>query len=268
MTEAGGRVPDILRHILSAAALLASHSATLAPARAVVDAARSGQLDAKRLDKLIAEAALAQMIANYRGELRRDSERLFVAEFHRALADGSADAVLNSLRPQFDEHAEAITASRAMINTESSVEHILASAEPSMVTAWQSLEGHLAVIGKIGAIASSFGPRLGSFPLIREFALGDGFRLDDRAIMCADGALEADSSAFRQPDSWHRTSPWFRIPLRLHTMSSAQARYNAWAAVQFDHIHSGARQSWVDEHGQLHERPRPTNPFRETEPTT
>ena len=120
MTEAGGRVPDILRHILSAAALLASHSATLAPARAVVDAARSGQLDAKRLDKLIAEAALAQMIANYRGELRRDSERLFVAEFHRALADGSADAVLNSLRPQFDEHAEAITASRAMINTESS----------------------------------------------------------------------------------------------------------------------------------------------------
>ena len=83
MTEAGGRVPDILRHILSAAALLASHSATLAPARAVVDAARSGQLDAKRLDKLIAEAALAQMIANYRGELRRDSERLFVAEFVR-----------------------------------------------------------------------------------------------------------------------------------------------------------------------------------------
>ena len=149
-----------------------------------------------------------------------------------------------------------------------SAEHILASAEPSMVTAWQSLEGHLAVIGKIGAIASSFGPRLSSFPLIREFALGDGFRLDDRAIMCADGALEADSSAFRQPDSGHRTSPWFRIPLRLHTMSSAQARYNAWAADQFDHIHSGPQQSWVDEHGQLHERPRPTNPFRETEPAT
>lgn len=54
--------------------------------------------------------------------------------------------------------------------------------------------------------------------------------LEDRAIFATDGSLESDCAAFRRPDQGHRVSPWFRLPLKLHSVESARASYNTWAA--------------------------------------
>ena len=125
-----------------------------------MDAAADGILTADRITDLIAEDARAQSIATYLGDLKWRAERLFVAAFHQAIDDGAADEILDSLRPQFHEAAEAIAAAKTLgINTESTAEHILATAEPGLIEAWQRLDTHLAIINSIGVIASQFGCR-------------------------------------------------------------------------------------------------------------
>ena len=95
-------------------------------ARTIVDAAADGTLTADRITDLIAEAARAQSIATYTGELRQRTERLFVGAFYEALQDGAADEILDSLRPAFDTAAEAF----------------LHSAKPEALHAWQQLDTH------------------------------------------------------------------------------------------------------------------------------
>ena len=263
VSRAGGRVPDTLANILHGAALLNAPSAAPAPAKAILDAAVAGQLTEKSLTGLIEKAAHAQMVATYRGEQRRDSEHMFVAEFHRALKDGAADEVLDSLRPQFDAAAEQIAVARSLFNAESSAEHVLAGGEPAVVTAWQGLNAHLAVVTRIAAIASAFGCRTAQFPMLTEYSLGDNFQLEDRALMATDGPLPIDSGLFRIPDQGHRTSPFFQLPLKLHSVASAQARYNDFAADEFDRVHDRPQEQYQGEDGLFHERPRPRNPYRQ-----
>ena len=103
--------------------------------------------------------------------------------------------------------------------------------------------------------------------LIEEYSLGDNFRLDDRAIWCADGPnLEADSKPFRRPDSGHRTSPWFRTALKLHSVDSARDRYRQWAAVEWERINASPPTQWLGDDGQMHEQPRPANPYAQPQP--
>ena len=166
----------------------------------------------------MSEYATAQLASSTRGELRQRSEKLSTEAFHKALHDGGCDAIRDSLRPSYDTAAEAISKARELIPADTPAEQFLRTAKPAAVTAWQGLDTHLATIDTIGRIAAQFGPRIGNFPQIEEYALGDGFRLDDRAIWCTDGPnLELDSAVFRRPDQGHRTSPWFRLPVRLHT---------------------------------------------------
>ena len=141
---------------------------------------------------------------------------------------------------------------------------MIESGQPELVTAWQQLNGHISVVAKIGAIASQFGCRPSAqFPQIREYAQGDNFRLTDAGIMCTAGPLMLDSARFQQPDQGHRTSPWARTELKLHTVAEAQARYDEWAAEEFDRIHSGPRGGWIDANGQVHTDPVPPNPYRQ-----
>ena len=76
------------------------------------------------------------------------------------------------------------------------------------------------------------------------------------AISATDGSLESDSAAFRRPDQGHRTSPWFRLPLKLHSVESARARYNTCAASEWDHNHGGPPIHVLRENGQKRELPR------------
>src|SRR6185312_6706975 len=106
---------------------------------------------------------------------------------------------------------------RSMINAESSAEQILATAQPGHVEVWQQLPTHLSVVSKIGAIAAQFGCCTAIFPQITEYNLVENNRLTDTALMCTAGPLEADSALFMRPDQGHRTSPWARTTLRLHS---------------------------------------------------
>jgi hypothetical protein len=92
--------------------------------------------------------------------------------------------------------------------------------------------------------------------------LGDNFRLDDRAIMCTSGELVSDSALFGRPDQGHRTSPWFKTSLKLHTIAEARERYNAWAAGEFDRVNSvGDGGRLID--GVIVPDPVPKNPYRQ-----
>jgi len=100
------------------------------------------------------------------------------------------------------------------------------------------------------------------FPQVTEYALAENARIDDRAVMCCSGSVVADSWLFVRPDQGHRTSPFFRTTLRLHTIAEAQERYNEFAAIEFDKVHSAPRGGWIGEDGQMHEHPAPKNPYR------
>jgi hypothetical protein len=156
-----------------------------------------------------------------------------------------------------------IAAAMILIPPSGSAEQFLATARPKAVAAWQGLGEHLAQIEAISRIAAQFGCRIAPFPMITEFALGDGFKLDDRAIMCTDGPIEADSALFRGPGT-HRASPWCRTVLRLHTVASSRDRYREWAAGEWDRQHGGPVASWIDDISYAHEQPRPVNPYRTT----
>ena len=262
--EAGGEAPESLTNILAGASLLEAHSAVSDPARAIVAASVDGTLTAEKLDGLITEAAHTQMVDTYLGELRQRSERMFVEQFHKALRNGACDELLGTLRPIWDEHAAAVAEARSLgLNAESSIEHILESAEPGLVKCWQQLPGHLAKLNQIAIVARQFGPRVGNFPMVREFTnAADNYKLEDSAIWCAAGNLEADSAAFRRPGT-RRQSPLFNVQLKLNTLAEATERYRLWASAQWEQQHAGSPGGYIDEHGDHHEFPRPTNPYAE-----
>lgn len=259
----GGAVPDILANLLSAHALMASPRATEAPERDVLTHALDGTLDAETLDRLLSAAATAHTVNVYRQDLARRSEHVLVGEFHRQLAAGCADEILDSVRGKFDKEAAAISHARSLIPMQSSPEQILATAGNGALEAWRGLDEHLRVVDVIGTrIAAAFGPRLGNFPQVTELANADGHKLEDRALFCTAGDLVLDSSLFRKPGT-HRESPWCHTELKLHSVSEARARYRDWAASEWDRTHSGPQESWIDEHGHMHQKTKLRNPFRE-----
>jgi hypothetical protein len=198
---AQGDVPEPLRRLLSIAELLMAPSAVSDPIRGILDAVMDDEIDERRLNKMIADAAQQMTVANYRTDLRSRAERAVTQRFHKALRDGAADLVLTSMRPVFTEHAQAIARTRAVISADSELEHVVASAQPGddTIELWQQLTGHLAAVSKIGAVASQFGARpTAQFPLITEHP-GDNHRTDDRALFCCNGpGLEGDSRPFVQ----------------------------------------------------------------------
>ena len=262
--EAGGKVPKILLNILDGAHLLDTARPVSDPMHTIVAASVAGTLTADTLGELVEAAAHTQAINTYVGELRQRSERPYVQAFHKTLRNGGAcDELLSSLRPIWDEHAAAIAEARALLgSSESSIEHMLASAGPGAIEAWQQLPRHVTVIERISAVARRFGPRLGDFPLVTEAAHAENHLLEDRAVWCTDGGLVADSAAFRRPGAG-RSSPWANVSLRLHSLDSARARYREFACAQWEQQHGGPRGGWIDEHGKMHEHPLPPNPYAE-----
>ena len=229
----------------------------------------AGQLDERKLDTLLADAAPSPAGATYRQRAphpRRTDRRRSLppgAERRRRRPDSRQPATTVRKGRRADQ------AARGLIAAETDLAQWLSTAKPEAVTAWQSLDGHLATVSAIGAIAAQFGPRVGNFPLIVEYALADNFRIDDRAVFCADGPhIEIDSAAFQRSTAGHRGSPWFKVSLKLNTVAEAQERYRIFAEASWERVHGGPRESWIDGDGKAHEMPRPENPFKAKVPTT
>jgi hypothetical protein len=78
--------------------------------------------------------------------------------------------------------------------------------------------------------------------------------------------LAVDSVPFTRPDAGHRDSPFFKVALRLHTVASARARYNAFASSEWERQHAGPIGGYLDANNEYCEFPRPTNPYLDPEP--
>ena len=134
---------------------------------------------------MLADAAHAHWLNDYRQSLRSQGERVTAERFHEELRSSAADLILDSLRDRFDTAAEQITRTRSVISAESTLEHIVESAQSgdNTIELWQQLTGHIKIVEAIRAIASQFGARpTAAFPLIAEVP-GDNFRTDDRALV-------------------------------------------------------------------------------------
>ena len=264
VTAAGVSMSAPLQHLLRANDLLSRPRAAEPPETAIVTAALDGTLDEKMLDKLLPTAALASISNAYRQDLGRSCGHTLLGEFHRQVANGGADAILDSLRGVFDKHAAQIAIARGLLKPESSAEMVIETGEPELVDAWKTLNTHLAVVAKIGAIAAQFGARpTAAFPQVEEYSLAENARVTDAALMCTDGPLVADSALFETPNTGHRSSPWARCPLKLHTIESARERYAGFAAEEHDRVNSGPQDGWIDPTtGETHWIPKPENPYR------
>ena len=224
VTSAGGQLPESLAALLRGYDVLTSPVVNQDPANAILDAAADGTLTAAKLAKLLPAAAAADNEQRVRAELASRAERMLVSRWYRTLEkDHAADAILDSMRPAFDEHAEAITQAKAAgINAESTLEHLVASATGPGPPGWNALGGHIRAIDRIAAVASQFGSRpTATFPQVREYTPGHVHLLDDRALLACNGGLLSDSALFRRPDTGHRTSPFFRTTLRLHSIAES-----------------------------------------------
>ena len=154
---------------------------------------------------------------------------------HAELRDGCADLILDSLRERFDAAVGAIAHAKSVIGSgESSAEHVLSTAGPETVEAWQQLGQHITVVAKIAGIASQFGCRqTAAFSLVELYGLADNHLVDDRALAVTTGSLVADSALLMQPDRGRTTSPYFRCGgLKLHSTAEMQRRYDEFAAAE------------------------------------
>ena len=160
----------------------------------ILDHALAGTLDQKTLAKLLPDAAAKASANAFRAELAGRAANTILGQFHRELEAGGADEILDSLRGRFTEHAETIAQARSLINPESSIEHVIETGAPELITALRELPEHLRVIEQISAVARQFAPRLGQFSQITEYSLAENAQLADQAIMCTTGSLLGDSS--------------------------------------------------------------------------
>ena len=263
VTALGGTVPAPLQHLLSAYELLAHPPAAQAPESAILDAVLDGSLDVAKLKKLAPVAAAEDNTNAFLKRLSQERANFLVAQWHRLIKDGCGDELLDSLRPNFTKHAEAIEHAKTLFNAESTAEMIIELGQPEVVSAWRDLDTHLTVVSRICMVAKEFGIN-GQFSQVIEYSLGDNFRVDDRALACGTGDLVSDSAVFMRPDGPHRRSAYFQIGLRLHSIDGMRQRYADFACIEFDRInHPSGRGGWVDpKTGQIHQDEAPPNPYR------
>ena len=120
----GGGVPAQIQHLgatgpLAAHDLLSRPGAAKSPERAILTHALDGTLDARTLEKLLPAAATAQMVAGYRRDLAGRAEHVLLGQVHRELDARAADQILDGLRDSFNEHAQAVSHARTLIDPES-----------------------------------------------------------------------------------------------------------------------------------------------------
>ena len=260
--EAGGQAPDVLTNIIGGAHLFNTRPAPVDPAHVIVRAAADGTLTAERLDELLVTGASQQRFAGYAGEVRQRSERLFTEEFHRALKDGAADELLNSMRSVWDAHAAAVAEARSEINAESRRTHF-GLRLAGLVEALATIARTSGRTEQDSRVARQFGPRIGNFPMITEFAntrqiparrRGDLVRRRQPRSRLR-RVPPAGPAAPPAPTVQHAVAPAHRDPARARYGSGQQRSGSSSTA---DPCRAGSMRKV-----EAHEFPRPVNPFAE-----
>jgi hypothetical protein len=257
----GVEVPRVLVDIVAGFDALAELPTPTDSSTAIVRAAVAGELDHDLLNHLVLQAALDKTVSDYRGQLRLNTERLFLVAYDKALHDGAADQVIDALRPQVDAASATIQAAREFIDIRMSAEDFIASAGPDQLAAYQSLAPAISQLNEVSAVVvRHFGMRSITFPqVLRPVAAGETQWIEDNALFFTDdlGWLRACDVFRAQEGNTPRESKWLRIGIpRLSTVAEAREKLRAWA--------EGA---WRQQQGDnLDDERERLNPFRIPEP--
>lgn len=232
--------PVILTELVDAFDDLAQTSAVSDPTTDLVKAVAAGQLRGKDLDKQIAQAAAALQIQEFRRNLQARVEPAVVRQFVEALDEGGcADAVIDSLRPQFDEAAAKLAQCAELVSAGTDAETFLATATSDQIQAWQAVDEHIATLTKVSSAVTHFGPQSTTFPLSEVPGTMGSIAafINNNGTMCVDPqwGLERACELFQNYGT-HRNSPWFRgaSVLKLNNIADAREKIRAWAESAWD----------------------------------
>ncbi|WP_142248319.1 hypothetical protein [Mycobacterium colombiense] len=242
-TGLGAKAPEDLVNVINGyRALSEAAKPATDPNRAILDAAANGTLTAESARELATSGVIGKLVSEHLVTVASQANRRFVEKFHELLEAGAADAILNDLRPAFDEAAANIAATLELVDIRTPDSALVANATAEQLDAWRSLPKHVTKISSIAAVATRFG-MFGNFALIddprdKDVMLrgGEMSGLDDRAVMCTTGDLILFSRTFLEPNPDVRSSPWLRVQPKLHTIAEARERVrayaeSAWAAI-------------------------------------
>ena len=246
----GATAPEKLSVVLRVAETFAAVPTVADPTRELVKAALDGNASADKVDKMLERHALMRIVAEERRGLTQRIEPQLLAEFGRRLDDGGGDEVLAALRPQFTDAALCLREALDIVDIAIDPAEFLQTASSEQLSAFQRIGPCVALLDRISAIVSVFGPAGGSFPLVpdpraTDPSLGCGW-LHNVAVMCCSGDLLQSCAAFQKPRPVGdvRSSPWLRTVPYLHSVESARERLrsrceSAWAAEESGRRRSG-----------------------------
>jgi hypothetical protein len=172
------------------------------------------------------------LVAEERRGLVRYVEPELLRIFAERLDAGGADAVLDLLRPQFEDAALALREALNIVNPSADPATILENCSAEELRAHQIIPKVVVALDRLGAVASIFGPTA-VFPAVADPrdtdpALACGW-LHSTAAMCTSGPLLQSCAAFQRPNPDVRSSPWLKTAPFLHSVESATERIRSWA---------------------------------------
>jgi hypothetical protein len=237
----GGTFPAPLSSLIVLVDSVKSVPATPNPAASLVDAAASGKAStASQITKLIADAARAESEAAYAQRLRGSVEKHAMRRFALELRAGAAEAIITSLRPQFDATAQQIAELRESVDVGWSIERLISEGTPEQLAAWQQLPALVAKVDRFAALVAGFGRQGDCAVLDEPEAQGVSHEIAgvrDEALFVTSADVWQASDIIRARLADWRSSPWLRIPLRLNSVDEARERLRrcceaAWDAVE------------------------------------
>lgn len=233
--DVGGTVPESLTRILAASELLSVQPAATDPVKAILNAAAAGELDESRLADLVADAAAASAVRDYRSQVAGRVEAGLLDRFYKALCAGAADEILDSLRPLFGEAAGKLTEATDLVDVSVDPAQLALHGDSEEIKAYRSIRPLVTVLDDISSIARRFGPRSVDFAVLDNPPNVDDRGVLDEAVMCsADPDLIQAGAVFRSRSADIRSCPWLRTAPRLHTIAEATERLRGWAEAAFD----------------------------------
>ncbi|OHU65871.1 hypothetical protein [Mycobacteroides chelonae] len=240
VAELGGVLPQKIANLLDSQAIIRGQAAQLrSGVDDVLDAAESGSLTADKAEELLKTAAARQQLSQFRIELARASEPAVMARVGRALVNGGADEIIDSLRPAFDEAVVTLDESLELVDLGTDYNTFVNEASPDQLLAFQRLRGAAETSGRILTfVCSKFGPRSLEFPVIAVISGGEvGYEfsaIPDTALWTADPSLGV--SGFISEARGHRAH--FDAVYSQHTIKPQ----NMGMRAQFgEHVRRGLR---------------------------
>lgn len=270
VTAAGGQLPANLASIAETLTALArvDTKPSADPLAALAERAANGPVKPADLAKAVQAHGDTRAQAERDQQARREAAVKLTKRFRRELADGGADAILDSLRPAFDENATAVRVFNERIGAHATADEVLHRDDVAeLAPLWRAINGHVHALDAIGAVCDLFGRKeyglldMSAAPAIYLSMSG----VTARVVMTADASIDAANEVWRTNGPGRR-SAWFTIAARakLHTIAEAQRKIDEHRTAAFEAA-DAQRHVYSQVDGELVKDSQP-NPYTQPEP--